>query len=182
MYVPFLLKTLLYLIEFRYRFFFFFWSALDNSERHLGTARRDVNVAVCVLCMNTTLSKPEVYLFNTEKIPIPYSDKSKYFKETMEQFCLNAPDIHTENENLKIYHKCILHTLWGNIIVIVLAGMGREVKKCIGAQFCKICGPEWQTKCYAARYEKYQQLKPEIWSPSFLFKDMQCTVLLPKKE
>ena len=147
------------------------WSVLDNSERtNPGAAGWDTSVTVCVSDASITLSHWEANLKSaclTEALPLSCSAKSGYFKEEAEWFCLKCTRHLYKGWELRSMAQVLLY---GEVLLSLFfqSWKGRR-KKCIGAQLCKICGPEWQAKCYAASCGKISAIKSQksgLWASS----------------
>lgn len=104
-------------------------------------------------------SQSEICLLNREALLLPCSAKSVCFKEIAEWFCLKfAMHLYRGWE----FQSSAQALLYGEVLFsLFFQSWKRRRKKCIGAQLCKICGPEWQAKSYTASCGKISAIKSQ---------------------
>lgn len=161
MYVPFLIED--FVIS-NWTLTCCLWGVLDNLERtrswHFGTGRKRYSLYIgCEYHPRPLGSQSEICLLNREALLLSCSAKSEYFKEIGEWFCLKF--------TMHLYRGWEFQStaqvlLYGEVLFsLFFQSWKRRRKKCIGAQICKICGPEWQAKSYTASCGKISAIRSQ---------------------
>lgn len=127
---------------------------------HFRTGQKRYSLCIgCEYHPKPPRSQSEICLLNREALPLPCSAKSGYFKEKAEWFCLKF--------TMHLYRGWEFQStaqvlLYGEVLFSLFfqSWKGRR-KKRIGAQLCKICGPEWQAKSYTASCGKISAIKSQ---------------------
>lgn len=176
-YLPFILKTLSYLIELCH-------SICDRSwatQKGLTLAPQGRTGALQFVYGCESHPKPkslgsqsEICLLNREALPSPCSAKSGYFKEKAEHFCLKRTRHMYRGWEFRSKAQVLIY---GEVLCsLFFPELKRKAGKCLGAKLCKICGPEWQTKSYTASCGKISGIKGQksgLWASQ----SKSCNVL-----